>query len=144
MTTVERVRRTPARSVLVAGLVTAAVGVIVLILVGVPGFPLIPPGPIILLVAAGLVAFLPWRWAPVLGLLAALYSSIPGRPPSRHHSAPPLGLGALGTYGAVTAGYTAAMLSTPSEVGPFAGSLIQVVGLAIALVAGLLATVRAR
>lgn len=122
MTTTENVRRTPARTALVAGLVTAAVGVIVLILVGVPGFPLIPPGPIILLVAAGLVTFLPWRWAPALGLLAAAFVSV----------------------GAVTAGFTAVMLSTPSAVGPFVGSLIQVIGLAVALVAGVLAMVRAR
>lgn len=107
---------------LVAGLVTAALGVIVLILVGVPGFPLIPPGPIILLVAAGLVAFLPWRWAPVLGLLAAAFLSV----------------------GAVLAGATAAMLATPAAVGPFVGSVIEVVGLAVALVAGASATVRAR
>ena len=122
MTTVENVRRAPARTALVAGLVTAAAGVIVLILVGVPGFPLIPPGPIILLLAAGLVAFLPWRWAPALGLLAAVFLSV----------------------GTVTAGVTATILATPSMPGPFVGSLIQVVGLAVALVAGVLATVRAR
>ncbi len=122
MTTTGNVRRTPARTALVAGLVTAAVGVIVLILVGVPGFPLIPPGPIILLVAAGLVAFLPWRWAPVLGLLAAVFLSV----------------------GAVLSGATAAMLATPSAPGPFVGAVIQVIGLAVALVAGVPATVRAR
>jgi hypothetical protein len=122
MTTIENVRRPSARTVLVAGLVTAAAGVVVLILVGVPGFPLIPPGPIILLVGAGLVAFLPWRWAPALGLLAAAFLSV----------------------GAVLAGATAAMLATPSVPGPFVGSVIEVIGLAVALVAGGLATVRAR
>ena len=68
MTTTETVRRTPARTVQVAGLVTAAVGVIVLILVGVPGFPLIPPGPIILLVAAAVIS--------VCGLAEATYLTV--------------------------------------------------------------------
>ncbi len=117
MATVENVRRSSARTALVAGLVTAAAGVIVLILVGVPGFPLIPPGPIILLVAAGLVAVLPWRWAPALGLLAALFLSV----------------------GATIAGATTAMLAAPSAIGPFVGSVIEIVGLVVALVAGVVA-----
>jgi hypothetical protein len=108
------------RTVLVAGLVLAALGVIVLILVGVPGFPLIPPGPIILLGAAALVAFVRWRWMPVVGLLAALFLAV----------------------GAVLAGFTQAMLATPSDTGPFVGSVIEVVGLVVAIVAGVVAVVR--
>jgi len=117
MTSVENARRTTARTALVAGLVAAAAGVVVLILVGVPGFPLVPPGPIILLVGAGLAAFLPWRWATALGLLAAAFLSV----------------------GAIAAGATAAMIATPSAIGPFLGSVIEVVGLVVALVAGVVA-----
>lgn len=110
-----------ARVVLVAGLVLAAVGVITLILVGVPGFPLVPPGPIILLGAAALVAFVRWRWMPVVGLAAALFLAV----------------------GAVLAGATQAMLATPSDVGPFVGSVVQVAGLVVATVAGVVAVARA-
>ncbi len=110
-------RTQQSRTALVAGLVLAATGVIVLILVGVPGFPLIPPGPIILLGAAALVAFVRWRCITVVGLVAALFLAV----------------------GAVLSGYTQAMLATPSDIGPFAGSVIEVVGLAVAIIAGVVA-----
>lgn len=63
--------RKPAAVALVAGLVLAAAGLVIQILGGVPGFPPIPPGPIILIVAAAFVVLAPWRWAPIVGLLAA-------------------------------------------------------------------------
>ena len=90
-------------------------------LIGVPGFPPIPPGPITLLVAAALVAFVRWRWIPLVGLATALFLAA----------------------GTVLAGATPSMLATPSQVGPFVGSVIQVVGLAVAIVAGVVAVAQA-
>ncbi len=51
-----------AKTVLVAGLATAAVGTLLEYVTGVPGFPTVPPGPIILGVAAVVVAVVAWRW----------------------------------------------------------------------------------
>jgi hypothetical protein len=94
-----RTSRTP-RNVLVGGLVLAALGVMVLFL----------------------VAFVRWRWIPLVGLATALFL----------------------TAGTVLAGATQSMLATPSDVGPFVGSVIQLVGLAVAVVAGVVAVARAR
>jgi hypothetical protein len=54
-----------------AGLVLCGAGIGILKLAGVD-MPTVPPGLVIVLVAAVAVVFLPWRWAPVLGVLAAL------------------------------------------------------------------------
>src|SRR5437588_2948248 len=90
--------RALARTALVAGLVLAAAGVFTQFLTGVPGFPPVPPGPIILVVAAAVVALARWRWAPVVGLLAALFLTI--------------GMLAAGTGGRLT---------RPEQLGPFLG-----------------------
>lgn len=66
----------PAVMLLSAGLIVAGVGVFIQFVTGVPGFPPIPPGPIILIGAGLLVALLPWRWTPVIGLIAALFVSV--------------------------------------------------------------------
>ncbi len=108
-------RITPARIGLVAGLLAAAAGIGVLILSGV-AFPLVPPGLIVLLGGAALT-FLRWRWAPVIGLVAAVYIGV----------------------GAVLSGVTAHQLFAPANVGELAGSLLQVVALLVAIVAGALA-----
>jgi hypothetical protein len=57
--TLSRLSR-PARTE-AAALAVAAVGIIIQIIGGV-NYPAVPPGLIILLAAAALVAFLPWRW----------------------------------------------------------------------------------
>jgi hypothetical protein len=102
------------KAVHVVGLVVAAAGVLIEYLTGVPGFPLVPPGPIILLVGAAVVAFVRWRWIVALGVLLALFISV----------------------GAVASGVTAAVLAAPSVVGQFLGALVQVFGLLVAVVAG--------
>jgi len=61
----------PAGKLTVAALVVAGAGIVIQIVAGVD-FPTIPPGLIILLVAAGLVAFGPWRWAPIVGAAVGL------------------------------------------------------------------------
>jgi len=114
-------RRTRARVALAGGLMLAAAGVIVQILTGVPGFPLIPPGPIILLAAATVVMWLRWRWAPAVGLLAALFIAV----------------------GGVLEGSVFERLTAPAAIGPFAGSAIQLLGLVVAILAGTAALTRA-
>jgi hypothetical protein len=87
-------------------------------------YPTIPPGPVILLAAAAVVAFGPWRWSPIVGLIAAIFLSIGG---------------AIATIAGN--GYSET-LGNPSEVGGFVGAAIQIAGLAIALPAGIVATKR--
>lgn len=115
-----RIGRTTA--VLVLGLVLAAAGVLGLYLTGVPGFPVVPPGPIILGVTAAVVALVPGRWTVALGLLVAL---------------------AL-TVGAVLSGVTLALLTGPAPIGQFLAAVLQTVGLLVALVAGVASLVRGR
>jgi len=55
----------------VAGLIVASVGIVIQIFAGVD-FPAIPPGLVILLLAAGAVAFAPWRWTLVVATLVGL------------------------------------------------------------------------
>jgi hypothetical protein len=103
----------------VAGLVVAAAGVTIEYLTGVPGFPPIPPGPFILLTAALVVAVVRWRWIPLVGLLTALFVA----------------------GGTVLAGTTAVVLSAPDVAGQFLGAVVQVTGLVVAIVAGVMALV---
>jgi len=56
----------------VAALLVAAVGIVIQIVSGV-GIPPIPPGLVILLTMAGLVAFGPWRSTPVVGAAVGLF-----------------------------------------------------------------------
>jgi drug/metabolite transporter (DMT)-like permease len=60
------------RMLTVAALLVAAAGFVVQIVSGVD-VPTVPPGLVIMLVAAGLVAFLPWRWTPVIGTAVGLF-----------------------------------------------------------------------
>lgn len=56
--------------VTVAALLVAAVGIVIQYVSGVD-FPTVPPGLIILLVADAVIAFGPWRWAPLVGFFAS-------------------------------------------------------------------------
>jgi hypothetical protein len=104
-----------------AGLAACAAGILVQIAAGAAGYPTIPPGAVITGVAALLVAFVPWRFAPALGLAVALFISA----------------------GAVVTPNTGDRLAEPGAAGPFLGTVIQVAGLAAAVVFGVLAVVRA-
>jgi hypothetical protein len=57
------------------GLLLGAVGIFVQ-KAGGADYPTIPPGAIIFVVAALLVALLPWRWVPILGVLVGLFMAI--------------------------------------------------------------------
>jgi peptidoglycan/LPS O-acetylase OafA/YrhL len=118
-------KRQPTRvaGLIVVGLVVAAAGIMIQYVSGID-YPTIPPGPVILLAAAAVVAFGPWRWSPVVGLISAVFLSIGG---------------AIATIAGN--GYSET-LGNPSEVGGFVGAAIQIAGLAIALPAGIVATKR--
>jgi hypothetical protein len=109
---------TPAK-VNVAGMVVAAAGITIEYFSGVEGFPTVPPGPFILVGAAALVAWGPWRWTAVVAVLAPLLSLV------------------LGTLSTVLNWGTTAPLSDPGETAGFAGAVIQFVGLIVALGAGI-------
>lgn len=123
MSLVKSNTRDPASVTLVAGLVLAAVGLVIQVISGVPGFPTIPPGPIILVVAAAFVALAPWRWAPIVGLVTALFLVV-------------------GAVVAAAVPGIADRLGDPGEFGPFAGTALYALGLLVALVAGVVATKR--
>jgi hypothetical protein len=103
-----------------AGLVVAAAGIMIQYASGVD-FPTIPPGPIILLAAAGVVVFGPWRRAPAVGLVAAAFVSLGG------------------VIATIAGNGFSEALGDPSEVGGFVGAVVQIAGLAIALPAGVAA-----
>jgi hypothetical protein len=105
----------------VAGLVVAAAGILIQYFSGVEGFPTIPPGPFILLAAAALIVWGPWRWTAAVGVIAPL-----------------LGL-VLGAMSTILNWDTTAPLSDPSETAGFAGALLQFLGLIAALGAGIVA-----
>lgn len=112
--TISRLSR-PARAE-AAALIVAAVGIVVQIIGGV-NYPAVPPGLIILLAGAALVAFLPWRWAPVFGVLGAGFLLI----------------------GAFAAAESRDHLSHPGHPGAFIGSWIQLVAVVVAVAAGIAA-----
>jgi hypothetical protein len=106
----------------VAGQVLAAGGILMQYFSEVEGFPTIPPGPFILLAAAALVALGPWRWTPLVGVIAPLFVLVGGA------------IATIVNWGA------GAPLSDPAEVGGFAGAVIQLLGLVAAIAAGTIAT----
>ena len=120
-----RAKRLPATKLNIVGLLVAAAGIMVQYVAGVD-YPTVPPGPIILLAAAAVVAFGPWAWAPRVGLVAALFLTIGG---------------AIATIAGNGFNET---LGDPSDVGAFAGAVVQITGLAIALPAGIAAVRRSR
>jgi hypothetical protein len=121
MTTIRNTPRlSPAGRLNALGLVAAATGIMIQYVSGVD-YPTIPPGPIILLAAAGAVVFGPWRRAPVAGLVAAAFVSIGG------------------VVATMAGNGFSETLGDPSELGGFLGALVQIAGLVIALPAGVVA-----
>lgn len=117
----ERAQLSPAGKLTIVGLVVAAVGIVIQVLSGVAEYPTIPPGFIILLVAAGVVALeTRWRWTPILGLAVALFI----------------------LFGAFVTPGTANRLSNPAAVGAFVGTVVQLLGLVTAAIAGLVSVIR--
>lgn len=104
----------------VVGLIVAAIGIVILIAAGVD-FPAIPPGLVILLVAAVVVALAPWWWSPAVGVVVGVFLLI----------------------GAVVSD-SLDRLGDLDELGEFAGTAVQLVGLILAVVAGTIATMVGR
>lgn len=108
----------PAASLTVAGLLAAAAGIVIQIASG-ADYPTIPPGLVILLAAAGLVALATrWRWTTILGVIVSLFLLV----------------------GGALAPQARAQLGDPAQVGVFIGTVIQLLALVVALVAGVAAT----
>ena len=108
----------PASKLTVAALLVAAAGFVIQIVSGVD-VPTVPPGLVIMLVAAGLVAFLPWRWIPVVGAAVGLFLLV--------------GFFASGAVGS---------LLDPSRLGVSIGAWVQFLAVIVAVVAGIFATVQ--
>ena len=104
--------------VTVAALLVAAAGFAVQIVSGVD-VPAVPPGLVIMVVSAGLVAFLPWRWMPVVGAAVGLFLLV--------------GFLASGAVGS---------LVEPSRLGVFVGAWVQFLAVIVAVAAGVSATVQ--
>jgi hypothetical protein len=96
-----------------AGLLVAAVGIVVQIAGG-ANYPVVPPGLIIVLVAAAITWFAPWRWAGFVALAAILFLC----------------------FGAIVAPNFRDQLGDPGQTVVFLGSLVQAAGL-VAGLAGL-------
>lgn len=104
----------------VVGLACAGLGVLLLFLSGLPGFPKVPPGPIIMIGFAVLIFVVRRWWMALVGLVATV---------------------------GISAGFVATMagaidrLSDPTRIGYFIGTIGQLGGLLVALVGGVVAVV---
>jgi hypothetical protein len=102
------------RRIAAVGLIVAAVGIGLQRVAGVE-MPVVPPGLVLLVVAAGLIAFTRWRWAPAVGVLVALAEAV--------------ALAVGGAAGLVDTGAAGVLLST----------WVRAIGVVIALIAGVAA-----
>ena len=107
----------PAGKLTIIGLLITAAGISTLFLTNSVNVPAIPVGPILLLLTATLVALGPWRWTPIA-------------------------LSVFILVGAFIAPGLFDRLSNPAQLGGFAGTAIQMLGIMIAIVAGTFATVQ--
>ena len=103
------------------GLWITGLGIFIQAASGAAGYPKIPPG-IIILAATGLIVYFTARfaWASIIGILLGVFISI----------------------GVFTTTGTAIRLNHPADVGPFSGTLVQLLGLIMTVIAGLIATVK--
>lgn len=106
---------TRASQMTVAALLVAAAGFVIQIVSGVD-VPTVPPGLVILLVAAALVAFAPWRWMPVVGVVVGLFLLV----------------------GFFASGAVVSLLE-PSQLGVFLGAWVQFLAVIVAVATGIVA-----
>jgi hypothetical protein len=102
----------------VVGLLVGAIGFVLQMVAGVTDTPTIPPGLVAILVAAGLVAFVPGRGVPAAGPAAGLFNLV------------------------VFAFVGADRLVEPSPASALVGAWLMVVGLIVATIAGTIAAVQ--
>ncbi|MBA2277172.1 MAG: hypothetical protein H0W06_05355 [Chloroflexia bacterium] len=108
----------PARTVTVIALVAIAAGIVIQIAAGID-FPTIPPGLFVTLVPAALIAFTSWRWTPILGTV----------------------VGVMLIVGFFLSGETDRAFD-PSPLGGLVGLWLMFVAEVVAIVAGIIATMR--
>jgi hypothetical protein len=109
-----------ARNLTLVALLAAAAGFVLQMVAGITDTPTIPPGLVVLLAAAALVAFTSWRWAFLVGVAAAVFNLL-----------------AFVIVGAVDR-----LVDVTPAIG-FIGAWVMVVALIVVCVAGTLVTVRA-
>jgi hypothetical protein len=114
----KRTALSPAGKLTVVGLVVAAAGIAILDVSGI-AFPTVPPGLVILLAAAALVGWAPWRWVPAAGAFVGLFL----------------------TVGFVASG-SVSYLVDAGRPGVLAGAWVELLGVLTALVAGVVATLQ--
>ncbi len=102
------------RRITATGLAVAALAIPVQIIGG-ADYPVVPPGLVILTAAAVVFLLAPWRWLLALAMLATLFISV----------------------GGVLAPNFRDQLGDPGAATIFAGSVLQVAGLVVAVVFGL-------
>lgn len=109
-------RISTATAVAVAAMIVAIIGIVIQIAAGVD-YPAVPPGPILLAVAALLAVFVRRLWAHLVAPAVALFLLVGGliSPTGRHN------------------------LTDPGNAGQFIGTAAQLAGVVVTLVAGLLA-----
>lgn len=103
--------------------VFAAVGVALQAIVGVPGYPAVPPGPIILAICGILVLTLMTRvkWIIIIGLIGPLFVAV----------------------GGAIEGSSWGRLADPGDFAFFITTAIQWIGLVVSIVFGIIALVQA-
>jgi hypothetical protein len=110
------------RRVNVGALIVAAAGILIISASAPERFPSVPPGPIILTVAAGIVAFAPGRWTPVMGMVVPLIILV----------------------GGIFTGELADLLSDPDNAGVLTGGAIQLLAILTAIATGAIASAQNR
>lgn len=66
----------PSRGLMVVALLVAAAGFIAQLIAGVTDTPTIPPGLVAIVVAAALVAFTSWAWAPLIAIAVSVFNLV--------------------------------------------------------------------
>jgi hypothetical protein len=105
-----------ASKVNVAAMVAAIIGIVLQIIAGVD-YPPVPPGPIILAIAAGLVVFVRRRWTLVVAVVVPLFLTVGG------------------TIAFIASDDMA--LRHPDDLGAFLATVLQMVAVVVASIAGL-------
>lgn len=102
----------------VGALIVAAAGILIIFAAAPDRFPSVPPGPIILGVAAGIVALAPGRWTPAIGAVVPLVILV----------------------GSIVTGEVVDLLSDPENAGALIGGVTQLLALLAAIATGAMAT----
>jgi len=114
----EKSQLSATRKITIISLFAAVVGVLIQIVFG-ADYPNVPPVFFILLIPAGLIAFSRWRWSPATATLGGLFL----------------------IFGLFLSG-TSAKLFNLTQLGVSAGLWMQMLGVVIASITGIMATVK--